>query len=181
MQASAEAVRAPAATHGTHVNERPGRSSALGLMAGGLAVLVLAGGLLATVPQGAGHHHTRTTATRTTAAPSTATTGVPGALTIQSTGDITVLNMTYEPGQSSGWHRHRGIHAVAVISGQLTVYDQNCVAHTYGPGDAYIGGQLPHLVRNEGGEPATMVVTYVNPIGPAPAQVAPTTAPCDVR
>ncbi len=147
-------------------------------MVAGLAVLALAGTLLATVP----HPGKRPSGAQPDAgAPASATSGTSDGLTIQSPGDITVLNMTYAPGQSSGWHHHRGIHAVAVVSGQLTVYDQDCVAHTYGSGDAYIGGQLPHLVRNEGTEPATMVVTYVNPTGPAPAQVAPTTPPCDVR
>ena len=134
----------------------------------------LAGGLLATTPRtGAARHSTGVAAT-------------PAGLTIQSPGDISVLNMTYEPAKSSGWHRHRGIHAVAVISGTLTVYDQNCVATAYGPGQAYIGGQQLHLVRNEGSEPATMVVTYVNPVNQGPATVAATqapapTPPCDVR
>ena len=180
MQTTADAVLAlPTTRELTLPERRRGRSPAVGLMAAGLAVLALSRGLLATA-QRATVHHKQTTAAAGGPLTSAAATP-PGALTIQSTGDITVLNMTYEPGQSSGWHHHRGIHAVAVISGQLTVYDQDCLAHTYGAGDAYIGGQLPHLVRNEGTEPATMVVTYVNPINPTPAQVETATPPCDVR
>jgi quercetin dioxygenase-like cupin family protein len=96
------------------------------------------------------------TATGTTA------TGSEG-LTIQGPGAITVLRMVYEPGQSSGWHAHRGIHAVAVLTGTVTVYEPDCTAHVYSPTDPYIGGQQLHLVRNEGDVPADMVVTYLNP------------------
>jgi quercetin dioxygenase-like cupin family protein len=155
------------------------RRSPLGLMAAGIAVIGLAVGLLVTTKG-----RTEQPAPRSPAAEATTTRAqVPAGLTIQSPGDISVLNMTYEPGQSSGWHSHRGIHAVALVSGQITVYDQSCQAHTYGPGDAYIGGQQLHLVRNEGAEPAVMVVTYVNPVSQGPAQVA-TAAPvppCDIR
>ena len=177
MSTTAEEIRAQATT--IEVSEPAAerrRASALGLMGGGLAVIALAAGLLATAP-----HHSTHPAARAGGTPEAA--AAAGALTIQSTGDISVLNMTYEPGQSSGWHLHRGIHAVAVISGTLTVYDQDCVAHTYGPGEAYIGGQQLHLVRNEGAEPASMVVTYVNPISTGPAKVAPAppAPPCDVR
>jgi len=155
------------------------RSSAVGLMVGGLSIIALAVAALATTPHGT-HHRAAQAAAASATAPGSAPAATPSALSIQSTGDISVLNMTYEPGQTSGWHLHRGIHAVAVISGSLTVYDQNCVATTYGPGEAYIGGQMLHLVRNEGTEPATMVVTYFNPINPGPAPVAPP-APCDIR
>ncbi|MGH9225032.1 MAG: cupin domain-containing protein [Acidimicrobiales bacterium] len=104
----------------------------------------------------------------------------PEGLTIQSEGAITVLPMTYEPGQTSGWHRHAGIHAVAILSGALTVYDQNCQAHVYAPGEPYIGGQQVHLVRNEGATAVEMIVTYLNPAtaGAAPAPPEPT---CGVR
>jgi quercetin dioxygenase-like cupin family protein len=95
----------------------------------------------------------------------TATAPAAGAegLTIQGPGAITVLRMVYEPGQSSGWHAHRGIHAVAVLTGTVTVYEPDCTAHVYSPTDPYIGGQQLHLVRNEGDVPADMVVTYLNP------------------
>ncbi|MDQ4097310.1 MAG: hypothetical protein M3144_05515, partial [Actinomycetota bacterium] len=107
----------------------------------------------------------------------------PGAITIGGSGDITVLNTTYEPGQSSGWHTHRGIHAVAIVSGEITVYDQNCIRRAYGPNEPYIGGQYLHLIRNEGTQPAAMVVTYMNPAQPTVAAVSPAQAanpPCNV-
>jgi quercetin dioxygenase-like cupin family protein len=89
--------------------------------------------------------------------------GGPGSLTLSGPGDVNVLKVAYEPGQSSGWHTHAGIHAVAVLSGTLTVYDGQCQAQHYGPGRPYIGGQELHLARNETAAPVEMVVTYLNP------------------
>jgi quercetin dioxygenase-like cupin family protein len=90
----------------------------------------------------------------------------PLAVTLSGPGDVTVLTQAYEPGGDSGWHAHPGIHAVAVLSGTLTVYDEECRPQTFGPGQPYIGGQEPHRVRNEAQEPVQMVVTYLNPAGP---------------
>jgi quercetin dioxygenase-like cupin family protein len=80
--------------------------------------------------------------------------------------DVSVVTQVYEPGQESGWHSHAGIHAVAVISGVLTVYDSECRPQTFEPGRPYVGGQQPHLVRNETGAPVVMTVTYLNPSAP---------------
>lgn len=100
-----------------------------------------------------------------------ATTGAdPPAITL-SARDVSVVIQVYEPGKSSGWHHHPGIHAVTVLTGALTVYDQRCLSEQYGPGRPYVGGQLPHVVRNEGGEPVTMAVTYLNPSAPVGATV----------
>lgn len=100
-----------------------------------------------------------------------------GGLTIQGPGDITVLNMAYEAGESSGWHAHRGIHAVAILAGELAVYDTACNRTTYGPDNPYIGGQQLHLIRNETGGQVPMVVTYLNSLSAAqsapPAQTSP--------
>jgi len=86
----------------------------------------------------------------------------PLAITL-SARDVAVVSQVYEPGQQSGWHAHTGIHAVAVLSGTLTVYDSQCRAETFGPGRPYVGGQEPHFVRNETGEPVVMSVTYLTP------------------
>lgn len=72
----------------------------------------------------------------------------------------------YEPGHDSGWHTHPGIHAVAVLSGSMTVYDGECRATTYGPGQPYVGGRGLHLVRNQSSVPVEMSVTYLNPSSP---------------
>jgi quercetin dioxygenase-like cupin family protein len=81
--------------------------------------------------------------------------------------DVEVIRVEYAPGQSSGWHTHPGIHAVAVLSGQLTVYGSECTPRTFGPGDSYVGGQELHLARNETGSPVEMVVTAIEPTQPA--------------
>jgi quercetin dioxygenase-like cupin family protein len=90
----------------------------------------------------------------------------PSAITL-SARDVSVVTQVYEPGQTSGWHSHPGIHAVAVLSGVLTVYDGDCRRETFEPGRPYVGGQQTHLVRNETDAPVTMIVTYLNPSVPA--------------
>jgi quercetin dioxygenase-like cupin family protein len=89
----------------------------------------------------------------------------PSAITL-SERDVAVVVQVYEPGHDSGWHTHPGIHAVAVLSGALTVYDGDCQATTYGPGRPYVGGRDVHLVRNESSVPAELSVTYLSPSAP---------------
>lgn len=86
-------------------------------------------------------------------------------VTLAGPADVTVQMATYEPDQSSGWHAHTGLHAVVVLSGQLTFYDDSCRRRTYGPGDTYVGGQAVHLARNETAAPVEMAVTYMFPAG----------------
>jgi anti-sigma factor ChrR (cupin superfamily) len=96
--------------------------------------------------------------------------------------NVGVTSEDYLPGQSSGWHRHAGVHSVVVLSGTLTIYDQDCQRRDYGPGDSYIGGQQPHLARNEGAEPVALVVTYVvSRSGVPPSATAEVPAGCAVR
>ncbi len=81
--------------------------------------------------------------------------------------NVSVVTQVYEAGQDSGWHKHSGIHAVAVISGVLTVYDGQCQPRTVEPGQPYVGGQEPHLVVNRTDAPVRMAVTYLSPSTPA--------------
>lgn len=96
------------------------------------------------------------------AQPIAAAVAEPAAITL-SARDVSVVTQVYEPGQNSGWHAHPGIHAVAVLSGTLTVYDGECQRQTFEAGQPYVGGQLPHLVQNETDAPVTMAVTYLSP------------------
>lgn len=68
---------------------------------------------------------------------------------------------SYAPGQSSGWHRHPGVHLVTVVSGTLTVYREDGTAETFGPGQEYVGGEALHLARNETEVTLEMAVTYL--------------------
>lgn len=74
---------------------------------------------------------------------------------------IQASTSSYAPGHSSGWHHHPGLHMVTVVSGTLTVYDRNCTAATYAPGQSYLGGEQPHLARNETEAALDMAVTYL--------------------
>jgi len=76
---------------------------------------------------------------------------------------VSVSEHRYEPGHSSGWHVHPGMHSVVVLSGTLTVYDENCARREYGAGQSYLGGRQPHLARNEGDGAVELVATYVSP------------------
>ncbi len=98
--------------------------------------------------------------------PQPAAAGDPGAITL-SARDVSVVTQVYGPGEDSGWHSHPGIHAVAVVSGTLTVYDDQCRRETFEPGRPYVGGQQPHLVRNESDAPVTLAVTFLNPSTPS--------------
>ena len=94
-------------------------------------------------------------------------------------GDVSVVTQVYGAGEESGWHSHSGIHAVAVLSGVLTVYDAECRPQTFEPGRPYVGGQELHLVRNEGGVPVEMAVTYLSPsTGAGPTRNLPAPAGC---
>ena len=128
------------------------------MLAGGLVLLTSAGLVASTL----GDAQPAPVAT----AVATAAPAGPLALTISGPGDVTVLHQVYEAGKDSGWHAHAGIHAVAVLSGTLTIYDEGCRRETFGPGQSYVGGQANHLVRNETAAPVDMVVTYMNPAGP---------------
>ncbi len=98
----------------------------------------------------------------------------PTGLTLAGPEAVSVVSQVYDPGQDSGWHVHSGIHAVAVISGTLTVYDGQCRAHTVEPGRPYVGGQEVHRARNQTAHPVEMVVTYLSPSAAAdsPRRVA---------
>ena len=101
-------------------------------------------------------------------------------IVLRGPGDVAVVTQAYEPGQTSGWHAHAGLHAVAVLSGELTVYDRECRPQRVVAGEPYVGGRELHLARNETSEPVTMVVTYLNAVGPEPARAG-APAGCPVR
>ena len=105
-------------------------------------------------------------------------------VTLGGPADVTVQTTTYEPGHSSGWHAHTGMHAVMVLSGTVTFYDSQCQGRTYGPGDSYVGGQDVHMARNDTSEPVEMAVTYLFPAARPPTTfhvASPAPAGCDVR
>lgn len=134
-------------------------------MATGLVVIAMAGALIAFSDR-SGSDRPAASAGASMAAPSGgAFAADPSAITL-SERDVSVVVQMYEPGHDTGWHTHPGIHAVAVVSGAVTVYDGECRPTTYGPGQPYVGGRDLHLVRNESSVPAELSVTYLSPSVP---------------
>ena len=93
-----------------------------------------------------------------------------------------VAEFTFGPNSSTGWHSHPGKTLVTVASGTFTVYHDNCHAHTYRPGDAFV--ELPssvHIGRNETSETVKLGVVFFGvPIGGSPRIDQPQPAGCDV-
>lgn len=148
----------------------PRRAAPLLAMGAGLAIVALAATVLVSGPGGGD------TAPRTTPVVTTEPEPATAAL---STRDVSVVSQVYEPGEDSGWHAHSGVHAVTVLSGVLTIYDGQCRATTFEPGQPYVGGQELHLARNETPVPVVMAVTYVSPSnGGAPTRRLPAPAGC---
>ena len=96
---------------------------------------------------------------------------------------VVVTGGAYPAGHSSGWHVHPGLHSVVVLAGGLTVYDERCQRDELGPGDSYLEGDRPHLLRNDTPAQATYVVTYASlpPGGLDPGATVPEPTPCDLR
>jgi len=126
----------------------PRRRGALLAVAGGLALLVSSAGLAVAAHAGPATQPAR---------PGAAVAEAP----VASPPNIGTASETYAPGHSSGWHMHPGVHSVVVLSGTLTIYDEHCVRTNYGPGDTYLGGNKPHLARNEGTADLDVAITYV--------------------
>lgn len=161
---------------GYDVRPRPshasGRRSAVALLVLGTAVMVAAAGLGLTSIR---RLHAAKVPARAVAAEAASR---PPTVHAE---DVTVVNLSYEPGHSSGWHVHPGLHAVYVLSGALTVYDEACRPHVYGPGESYVGGQTAHVVRNETDAPTELIVTAIELSGPAgPGSHLPAPAGCPV-
>jgi quercetin dioxygenase-like cupin family protein len=95
---------------------------------------------------------------------------------------VSTTDLVYEPGHSSGWHVHPGVHSVAVSSGTLTVYDEACRRQDFGPGQTYVGGRDPHMVRNSGDADAVLAVTYVaDPSADSPGKTVPAPPGCEAK
>ena len=150
----------PAASPAISPRARRDRRSGVALVAGGTLTVALA---MAGVPLVASLSSDNPPAQE----PASTVAPPVGAMTLTGPEAVTVVSQQYEPGQDSGWHTHPGIHAVAVVAGTLTVFDDTCQRLTFEPGRPYVGGQRLHLARNETGSPVEMVVTYMTPQTPA--------------
>lgn len=113
-----------------------------------------------------------------------------GDIKIQTKGpvDIATLEVTFAAGGSAGWHIHPGPVFVTMKSGELSVWDEDCVKNTYsasetGADDTFFefGPEMSMLVKNESATtPAVVVGTFIVPPGATPLTIT-TEHLCDIE
>jgi quercetin dioxygenase-like cupin family protein len=83
------------------------------------------------------------------------------------------VQVTFQPGGTTGWHVHPGPALVTVKTGQLTLHRaKGCRTRTFGAGQTFLelGPADVNLTRNETGTVTETVVTFLLPVG-APTTV----------
>jgi quercetin dioxygenase-like cupin family protein len=85
--------------------------------------------------------------------------------------DLHVVEVTVDPGGTSGWHSHPGPSFGIVKSGTATFYyadDPTCTPHVIPTGGSFFeaAGEV-HMLRNEGNVPLVNVVIQLVPTGVA--------------
>jgi quercetin dioxygenase-like cupin family protein len=83
--------------------------------------------------------------------------------------DVTMQNLTFQPGGYSGWHHHPGLVVVVVKSGQITRFKRDCSKQTFTAGQSFVemGEHDLVFVKNEGSTVAEVQSTLINMIGAA--------------
>jgi hypothetical protein len=99
----------------------------------------------------------------------------------QGPSDLYLQSNTWQPGGSTGWHRHPGHSLIVITSGQVTQYHADCTPQVYGPGTAngptlVDSGNDEHLIRNEDSAVATGFAVQLVASG-APRRIDVPTAP----
>jgi hypothetical protein len=82
--------------------------------------------------------------------------------------DVATVQVTFQPGGSTGWHIHPGPALVTVKTGQLTLHRANgCRRRTFSAGQTFLefGPKDVNLTRNETGGVTETVVTFLLPTG----------------
>jgi quercetin dioxygenase-like cupin family protein len=80
--------------------------------------------------------------------------------------DVAVAHLTFEPGGSTGWHRHPGPTVVTITTGELTITDRKCHARTFEAGDTFVEEGPPrHLAVNTANTATETIVTFFVPPG----------------
>jgi quercetin dioxygenase-like cupin family protein len=83
----------------------------------------------------------------------------------QAPGEAThIVELTFAPGGTTGWHSHPGKTLVVVQSGTMTLYrsqDGECRVREFGAGEGFVEPRTSvHIARNEGDVPLVVGVTY---------------------
>ena len=87
-----------------------------------------------------------------------------GTIPLQFGTDVAMVQITVDPGGSSGWHSHPGGAIIVVQTGTLTVYrsiGSQCQPTTYRAGQAFIErpGEVDDVI-NTGTVPYVLFVTF---------------------
>ncbi len=87
-----------------------------------------------------------------------------GTIPLQAGTDIVMVQLTVQPGGSSGWHSHPGGAIIVVKQGTLTVHrsiGSQCQLSTYSAGQAFLErpGEVDQ-VTNAGTPPYILFVTF---------------------
>ena len=95
--------------------------------------------------------------------------------------DVAVVDLTFQPGATTGWHVHPGVTLVAVKRGTVTrTLAHGCKRERFQAGQAFVEEpNVVHMVRNKGTVPAETIVTFVVPVGAPPLTPEPAPAGCN--
>jgi quercetin dioxygenase-like cupin family protein len=77
--------------------------------------------------------------------------------------DVVMNRFVFQPGSSSGWHKHPGVALVTVKSGALQIVNRFCRKKVYRKGQVYVEQGHKHLGRNRGNKKAVVLVTFIVP------------------
>lgn len=91
---------------------------------------------------------------------------VPVSINTDGNATLVVQGLRLGPSASSGWHTHPGPEYSVITVGNVVVETATeCVPVNYGAGQAvFIPAGVPHLVANEVGRDAEVVLTYTLPV-----------------
>jgi len=86
------------------------------------------------------------------------------------TSDLYVVDNKFAAGATTGWHTHPGPSVIFVVAGSITNYmsnDPSCAPHVYSAGSSFTdpGGDVVHMLRNEGTTTAETIAVQFIPTG----------------
>lgn len=90
---------------------------------------------------------------------------------------MVTAEVRWEPGGTSGWHRHPGVVFVSVLEGEIEVtWERDCVPRTYSAGEGFFDPGVVHKADNlsdEGGARAYAIFLGIPDGEPATVWVEP--------
>jgi quercetin dioxygenase-like cupin family protein len=92
--------------------------------------------------------------------------------------EYSVRTITMQPGETTGWQQHPGTETTVVESGAVTVLEEDaCDPRNVATGSGlFVADAVPHVLRNDGPEPARLVVAYL--LAPGAPESSPVPPAC---